>query len=142
MNPWSIQEKWLYIKDLFKAQDGALFLVVVTVALTSFILGRSSVAEKAAENVVSEQTVSSVATRATTSSSSETPVNPTTAPREENTATATMGDAYVASKSGTSYFLPWCGGASLIKEENKIWFNSKEDAQAAGYTPAGNCKGI
>ncbi len=49
---------------------------------------------------------------------------------------------YVASKTGTKYHLPWCPGAQTIKEENKIWFNSKEEAEKAGYGPAGNCKGI
>lgn len=49
---------------------------------------------------------------------------------------------YVASKNGSKYHLPWCSGASTIKEENKIWFNSKEEAEKAGYTPASNCKGI
>lgn len=49
---------------------------------------------------------------------------------------------YVASKTGKSYHLPWCSGAKLIKEGNKIWFASKEEAEARGYAPAGNCPGI
>jgi methylphosphotriester-DNA--protein-cysteine methyltransferase len=49
---------------------------------------------------------------------------------------------YVASKNGTKYHLPWCGSAKQIKEENKVWFATKEEAEAAGYTPAANCKGI
>jgi hypothetical protein len=52
------------------------------------------------------------------------------------------GGQYVASKTGKSYHLPWCSGAKLIKEENKVWFSSKEEAEARGYTPAGNCPGI
>jgi deoxyribonuclease-1 len=46
----------------------------------------------------------------------------------------------VASKNGTKYHLVNCSGAKSIKEENKIWFASEADAQAAGYTRAGNCK--
>lgn len=49
---------------------------------------------------------------------------------------------YVASKSGTSYHFPWCAGASKIKESNKIWFGTKEEAEAKGYKPAGNCEGL
>jgi hypothetical protein len=52
------------------------------------------------------------------------------------------GGQYVASKSGKSYHLPWCAGAKQIKEENKVYFNSKTEAEAAGYAPAKNCKGI
>jgi len=49
---------------------------------------------------------------------------------------------YVASKTGSKYHFPWCAGAQAIKEENKIFFNSKEEAEAAGYAPASNCKGL
>lgn len=49
---------------------------------------------------------------------------------------------YVASKSGTAYHYPWCPGALKIKEENKIWFPTKGEAEKAGYKPAGNCEGL
>ncbi len=49
---------------------------------------------------------------------------------------------FVASKSGTKYHFPWCPGAQSIKEENKVWFNTKEEAEKAGYQPASNCKGL
>lgn len=49
---------------------------------------------------------------------------------------------YVASKNGTKYYLPTCGGVSRIKEENKIWFTTVEEAKSRGYGPAANCKGL
>lgn len=49
---------------------------------------------------------------------------------------------YVASKTGEKYYLPSCGSAKRIKEENKVWFDTKEDAERAGYEPATNCKGL
>lgn len=49
---------------------------------------------------------------------------------------------FVASKNGTAYHFPWCPGALRIKEENKIWFETKEEAEKAGYKPAGNCDGL
>lgn len=49
---------------------------------------------------------------------------------------------YVASRNGTKYYLPSCGGAGRIKEENKVWFQSAEEALAAGYTAASNCPGL
>lgn len=48
----------------------------------------------------------------------------------------------VASKNGTKYHYPWCAGAKQISEKNKIYFSSTEEARAAGYTPASNCKGL
>lgn len=49
---------------------------------------------------------------------------------------------FVASISGSKYHLPWCPGAKSIKDENKIWFTSREEAEISGYTPAVNCPGI
>lgn len=64
------------------------------------------------------------------------------APKEPSSEPMAAGGGYVASKSGKAYHLPWCPGAARIKEENKIWFASKEEAEAKGYTAAKNCKGI
>ena len=49
---------------------------------------------------------------------------------------------YAASKTGTSYHLPWCPGVAKIKESNKIWFQTKAEAESRGYKPAGNCSGL
>lgn len=48
----------------------------------------------------------------------------------------------VGSKSGKKYHYPWCSGASRIAEANRVYFTSKADAEAQGYTPASNCKGL
>lgn len=56
-------------------------------------------------------------------------------------AMATQG-AYVGSKKGSKYHLPWCPGAKAISDVNKVWFESKEEAEAKGYSKAANCKGL
>ncbi|KKT82433.1 MAG: hypothetical protein A3B99_00225 [Candidatus Yanofskybacteria bacterium RIFCSPHIGHO2_02_FULL_44_12b] len=43
-----------------------------------------------------------------------------------------------ASSSKKYHFL-WCPGAKQIKEENKVFFNYDKEAEANGYTLAGNC---
>ncbi len=47
----------------------------------------------------------------------------------------------VASKKSTSkkYHFLWCAGAKQINEENKIYFNSEEEAISGGYSLASNC---
>lgn len=50
------------------------------------------------------------------------------------------GGRVVASKNGTKYHHPWCAGASQIKEENKIWYETEQQAQQAGLTKAKNCQ--
>jgi len=51
-------------------------------------------------------------------------------------------DRVVGSRSGTKYHLLDCPGALQMKEENKVFFDSIELAEAAGYTPAANCPGL
>lgn len=52
------------------------------------------------------------------------------------------GGQVVGSRNGTKYFFPWCGSAKMIKPENLVTFTSVEAARQAGYSPAGNCKGL
>lgn len=59
----------------------------------------------------------------------------------ENTDIVYQGKV-VASAKGTKYHLPECPGAKQISEQNKIWFNSPQDAEKAGYEPAANCPGL
>jgi hypothetical protein len=48
----------------------------------------------------------------------------------------------VGSKNSDKYHLPDCPGAKQISEQNKVWFDSIEAAEKAGYKPAGNCPGL
>lgn len=68
------------------------------------------------------------------SSAEETTLNSTQTPQNEK--------QIVASKNGEVYHYVWCSGAKRIKEENKIYFNSKEEAEKAGYRAAKNCPGL
>jgi hypothetical protein len=47
---------------------------------------------------------------------------------------------FVGSKSGTKYHALTCPGAKQIKDTNKIFFATEDEAQSAGYTRAANCK--
>jgi hypothetical protein len=58
------------------------------------------------------------------------------------TAVKASTGTYVASKTGSKYYLPSCSGAKRIKEENKVWFQDRVEAEKAGYQPASTCKGI
>ena len=110
----NIAESWSKIKHL-PLQDAATPILVILVGLGSFGLGRMSVLE-----------------------ASKTPISISQAAASAIPA----GGQVVASKSGNKYHYPWCAGAGAISEKNKITFESNEKARAAGYLPAGNCKGL
>jgi len=65
-------------------------------------------------------------------------VNPTKNTKQQSVNTGT--GEYVASKNGTKYYTPGCAGASRIKDENKVFFKTAQEAEAAGYGIAAGCK--
>ncbi len=59
----------------------------------------------------------------------------TRAEAQQEPQTAQTG-TYAGSKNGTKYYTPGCAGLDRIKPENIIWFQSQQDAELQGYTPA------
>lgn len=102
--------------------------LIILVAFASFGLGRLSKLEESRVPIQIEYPVQAAAAVAAAAA--------LPAP------TTKASGQVVASKSGTKYHFPWCGGAARISEANKVWFNSVEEARKAGYTPASNCKGL
>lgn len=122
------------VKTLFEANKNDFYIaaIIFLVGMASFGLGRLSVLwpKKEPIRIINHET------RGTSQESKNNYDN------KAAVSSAVIRDKYVASKSGTAYHYPWCPGAQKIKEENKIWFQTKEDAVKAGYKPAGNCEGL
>ena len=97
--------------------DWGMAILVVLVALSCFGLGRLSAlqAQKVPINITQAAAVGQA---------------------------LAIGGMYEASKDGTLYFFPWCGGAQSIQPEDQVWFKTEAAAQKAGYAPAKNCKGL
>lgn len=115
-----------------------VLIVTVLFSLTSFLLGQA-----AGRNQGGGEAASIV------------PVELIFAPPEESPPTidsdvaiptyivgesAGVSGAFVASRNGTKYYAPWCGTVARIKEENKVWFQTEQEAVAAGFGKAANCK--
>jgi hypothetical protein len=112
-------------------------IIVILVALASFGLGRASVVEKGQNLIENEVVTESVPAAAL--SVSAVPLKTAAAPTATAVPPATTAGNLVGSKSGTKYHLTTCPGAKQIKEENKVYFASVVEAEAAGYKPAANC---
>jgi len=107
--------------------------IILSVAFLSFFLGRISVLQ---EERGQFQVIYPEGQQAFVAGATE-PQN------EENKTTVSESEKnYVASKTGSKYHFPWCSGAKAIKEENKVYFATKAEAERAGYDPAANCKGL
>jgi len=138
----SIQEVGQRIKGFALGERAALSILLVLVAAASFMLGRLS-SDGSGRNVVGDTKAALVVS--TTLPPQVVSNEVATTSKEVGVAgesSAKVQGAYVASRKGTKYHLPWCSGARTISEENKLWFTTKEEAEAAGFTPAKNCKGL
>lgn len=62
------------------------------------------------------------------------------APPEQPQATAAVQAAYVGNRNSMKYHSADCRYAAQVKAENRIAFDSAEQALIAGYTPCGACK--
>ena len=121
------------IKAFWKANQRDLYLaaLVFLMSTASFGLGRLSVVWPEKEPIRIDQ-VGEI----DQNDKNETISSPLSIP-----SISSQGN-FVASRNGSSYHLPDCPGAKQIKEENKIWFQTADEAKRAGYKPAGNCPGL
>ena len=136
----SIQDLSNKFKGLLLNTEVLLSVLIVAVACISFYLGTLSVKGNIGFEPHIEQYAQAIGSNLETAPKIETATSTDTTITAEDS--QIKKGEYVASKSGAKYHLPWCPGAKQIKEENKVWFTSKEEAEKAGYTPAANCKGI
>ena len=134
------------IQNLSKKEDLFLYAIIVLMGIGSFGLGRlSATKEDSIKPWVQTAELGSISAPTQGRDSDRNVGAPYSLPAEEQAALSTVmpaGGFYVASAKGTKYHLPWCAGASKISEENKVIFKTKDEAEKAGYAPAGNCKGI
>lgn len=120
--------------DKIKGQTGIdntsiLFLfIIVVVGVSSFGLGRLSLNNnfnnKKSNIVIEEGEIDKVNTTS----------------RDSISTNKLQEGRYVASKNGKMYYSVGCSGAKRIKPENEIWFNTKEEAEKAGYELSSLCK--
>lgn len=132
LSTMSINDFWEKIKPFYT------LLLIVVVASIFFAIGRLSVIEsrKTPLRVIVPNQGQTGAVANAQSGSLGLGVS------SNNTSETDTGGAVVGSKSGKKYYYPWCGGLKRVKPENQVPFASIADARAAGYTPAGNCKGL
>ena len=64
----------------------------------------------------------------------------TTTPAVDPETPVKTDGTYVGSVDSDKYHIPGCRFAEKILPENEIWFDTVEEAQAAGYSPCGVCQ--
>ncbi len=131
------------IKDFWKKYETKIILVIgfLLVATISFEGGYLQGKNQSKSFVSLEKAspcVQNCPENSNNSSVPETSVSESkTVPKENESSQKEC--AFVASKNSKKYHLPTCRFAKNIKPENKICFESEEEAKQKGFEPCGTC---
>ncbi len=134
------------IKSFISSEAGKDIMVVLIVILTglgSFGLGRLS-KENASTGVKIEypKELTSLAGNAISATTPVVKAAPTqkVVPASTNTSTTTLAiKNYFASSRGHKYYPAGCSAGKSLSMDNRIYFSTREEAEAAGYTLSNSC---
>lgn len=131
-------EKIKQFIDSEKGKDILIVIIVILVGLGSFQLGRLS-KENGSEGIkidytgVNQDKNTNQATNVISAISgigSLESTNPTSQKTDKN---------YFASNRGSKYYSLSCSAGKTIKQENRVYFTTGEEAEQAGYTLSSSC---
>ena len=122
-----------------KGKDVLIVLIVILVGLASFELGRLS-KENAPNGVKIEYPGQEANVIASTSVNSINSSNGAIPGIDSNSDTNSSGKSFFASKRGKKYYSVDCSAGKTIKEANKVYFTTREEAEKAGYELSSACQ--
>ncbi len=128
------------IKQFFTGgwgKDVLIVIIVILVSLGSFELGRLSRSTESSSGIkiqYQEQTTPAGDANVVTAvkSISDAPkILKSSSPAEKS---------YFASNRGSKYYPVGCAAGKTLKLENRVYFKTSAEAEAAGYTLSSSCK--
>ncbi len=112
-----------------KGKDILIVIIVILVGLSSFELGRLSKGSDSSgikieyPNQIGNQPASAILSQNYLSAN-----------------TKTSRKSFFASSKGNKYYSIGCSAGKTIRQENRVYFATGEEAQKAGYEPSSSCK--
>ena len=129
----NFMEKIKLFLESDKGKDILVVTIIILVGLSSFELGRLS-KNNNNEGIKIEYNGQEANVIDTIDQNS---IN--IAPNTEKILKSNSG-AFFASNRGSKYYSISCGAGKTIKEENRIYFNTNEEAEKAGYGLSSSCR--
>lgn len=114
-----------------KGKDVLTVIIVILVGLFSFQLGRLS--KENNENQIKIEYPNQTASAIIGYEEKQTK-------EIKSVVSSAVQKNFFASNRGEKYYSVGCSAGKTIKEENRIYFNTEEEAERAGYTKSTNCK--
>ncbi len=111
--------------------SGILYLIsFLLIGIISYRIGLNQQTSNLASNISIVYPNESAIINEEKESSEKPPANEPTIPSK----------SIIASKSGKVYYTAGCSGSNRIKDENKVYFQTEEEAQSLGLTLSKTCQ--
>ena len=122
-----------------KGKDIMVMIIVILVGLCSFELGRLSKDTKN-EGIQVEYPNEEVKQEANAISALSNSNILQNDKMSQTVNTNTSSKNFFASSRGSKYYSVGCSAGKSIKQENRIYFETKEEAERAGYALSSSCR--
>jgi hypothetical protein len=124
-----------------KGKDILIVIIVILVGLGSFELGRLSKEDDSQSLKINDSTQNSDNTSQVSQLSVDNSpdVGRLEASRRPTSGATSSNKPFFASSKGKKYYTIDCTAGKNIKEVNKVYFSTGEEAEAAGYTLSSSC---
>ncbi len=136
-------EKIKYWLESERGKDIMVVLVVILVGLGAFELGRLSKTGSSSGIKIEYNGQTEPANVISALKTSNLLSKPKTVLKEESTDATTEPATlknFFASTRGTKYYPVGCTAGNTLKQENRIYFATREDAEKAGYVLSSSCR--
>ena len=118
-----------------KGKDIMTIAIVILVGISSFFLGRLSNQTNTDGLKIEYTGQEASAIGANKANIDKIMLNPSISEKTNNDSRG----SYFASKKGKKYYSNGCSAGKTIKQENRIYFSNKTEAENAGYTLSSSC---
>jgi hypothetical protein len=127
-----------------KGKDVLVVIIVILLGLGSFELGRLSTGDNNASSGVKIESTGldsseGIYQDASVISSSTNDSNLNLLNLNTNFSTTSSTKNFFGSKRGHKYYTLGCSAGKSIKSENRVYFDTRENAEKAGYTLSTSC---
>ena len=119
-----------------KGKDILIVIIVILVGLGSFELGRLSKTNNSAGIKIEypDQAAQNSPGLVLGVEASKTSVS-----QNSSTGINSLGKKFFASSRGKKYYPVDCSAGQSIKESNRLWFSTREEAESAGFELSSSC---
>ncbi len=122
-----------------KGKDILIVIIVILVGLSSFELGRLSKGGESS-GITIEYTDQAGNQSASVISALEHSNILQNDKMSKNNNSTSAGKNFFASSKGSKYYSLGCSAGKSLKQENRIYFATKEEAEKAGYELSSSCR--